>query len=159
VPDCEDRDTLPGDRAEPGLITEPDPDPDPERAAVADEDAAPSEPQPVVVPGSHQYLKRWTFVWVVVAVWIIAAVIGLALYYWWYHSIGKTPAVFVALIYLVVCTVGGLLAAMVQNKPLVSALAIALMSAPFASTAAAAVLYGLYFCERAGRCLVGVIPY
>ena len=35
------------------------------------------------------------------------------------------------------CTVGGLLLAMVQNKPLVSATAIAVMSAPFASTAAA----------------------
>ncbi|MBV8348538.1 MAG: hypothetical protein JOZ49_13710 [Mycolicibacterium sp.] len=40
------------------------------------------------------------------------------------------------------CTVGGLLLAMVQNKPLVSATAIAVMSAPFASTAAAAALYG-----------------
>jgi hypothetical protein len=42
---------------------------------------------------------------------------------------------------------------------LISGLAIALMSAPFASTAAAAVLYGVYFCEHASRCLVGVIPY
>jgi hypothetical protein len=48
---------------------------------------------------------------------------------------------------------------MVQDKPLVSALAIAVMSAPLASTAAAAVLYGVYFCERASRCLVGVLPY
>ena len=48
---------------------------------------------------------------------------------------------------------------MVAGKPLISALVIALMSAPFASTAAASVLYGVYFCEHASRCLVGVIPY
>ena len=63
------------------------------------------------------------------------------------------------LVYLVVCTVGGLLAAMVQNKPLVSALSIALMSAPLAAIGGAAVLHGVYFCERVSRCLVGVIPY
>jgi uncharacterized membrane protein len=40
--------------------------------------------------------------------------------------------------------VGSLLVAMVQNKPLLSALSIAVMSAPLASTAAAAVLYGAY---------------
>ena len=48
------------------------------------------------------------------------------------------------LVYLVVGTVAALLVAMVQNKPLVSAVAIALMSAPLASTAAAAALYGAY---------------
>ena len=63
-----------------------------------------------------------------VGVWIVAAAIGLGLYYWWYHSVDKTPAVFVVLVYLVVCTVGSLLVAMVQNKPLMSALAIGLMS-------------------------------
>ena len=48
---------------------------------------------------------------------------------------------------------------MVQSKPLMSALALALMSAPLASMAAAAPLYGYYFCDRIGPCLVGVIPY
>jgi hypothetical protein len=65
----------------------------------------------------------------------------------------------VVLIFLVVCTVGSLLTAMVDNKPLVSALAIALMSAPLAAIGAAAVLHGLYFCDRVSRCLVGLIPY
>jgi hypothetical protein len=46
--------------------------------------------------------------------------------------------------FLLVCTVGGLLIAMVENKPLVSAAAIAVMSAPLAATAAAAALYGAY---------------
>ena len=89
----------------------------------------------------------------------MAAAVGLGLYYWWFHSINKTPAVFIVLVYLVMCTVAALIAAMVQDKPLMSALAIALMSAPFASTAAAAVLYGVYFCDQASRCLVGFIPY
>lgn len=34
-----------------------------------------------------------------------------------------------------------------------------LMSGPFASVAAAAPLYGYYYCERMSHCLVGVIPY
>ena len=130
--------------------------------ALADE--APPEPlsapgEQTVAPTEDQPLKRWTFVLVVAAVWIVAAVIGLGLYYWWFHSIHKTPIVFIVLVYLVMCTVAALIAAMVQGKPSMSALAIALMSAPFASTVAAAVLYGVYFCEHASRCFVGLIPY
>ena len=54
-------------------------------------------------------------------VWIVAAASGLGLYYWWFHSArDKTPPVFVVLIFLIVCTVGSLLTAMVNNKPLVS---------------------------------------
>jgi hypothetical protein len=99
---------------------------------------------PELVPGTNAYLKRWTFALVVAGVWTVAAVIGLALYEWWFQSIDKTWPVFVLLVYLVVCTVAGLLVAMVQNKPVVSAVAIALMAAPLASTAAAAALYGAY---------------
>jgi hypothetical protein len=63
-----------------------------------------------------------------------------------------------------VCTVGGLMLAMVQDRPLVSALAIAVMSAVFASVAAAAPLYGYYYyyyyyCQRMPHCLIGIIPY
>jgi RsiW-degrading membrane proteinase PrsW (M82 family) len=99
---------------------------------------------PESVPGTDQYLKRWKFALVVAGVWTVAAVVGLALYEWWFQSVDKTGPVYVLLVYLVVCTVAGLLVAMVQNKPLVSAVAIALMSAPLASTAAAAALYGAY---------------
>jgi hypothetical protein len=123
------------------------PEPEPEPA-----DAAPSEPSvplpvsvaPEVFPGTCHHLKRWAFVLMVAVVWTVAAVVGLALYEWWFRSPDKTGPVFVVLVDLVVCTVAGLLAAMVQKKPLVSALAIALMSAPVASTAAAAALYGAY---------------
>jgi cadmium resistance protein CadD (predicted permease) len=127
-------------------------------------DEAPSEPltsaaEQSVTPEEDGHLKRWTFVAVLAAVWIVAAAVGLGLFYWWFHSINKTPCVFIVLVYLVMCTVAALIAAMVAHKPVVAGLAIALMSAPFASTAAAAVLYGVYFCEHASRCLVGVIPY
>jgi len=132
--------------------------------AQLDAEEAPSEPlpapaRPMVLAGAYQYLKRWTFVLVVAAVWIVAAPIGVGLYYWWFHTIDKTPSVFVVLVFLAVCTVGSLVSAMVQNKPLISALAIGLMSAPLAATAGAAVLHGLYFCDRVSRCLVGLIPY
>lgn len=159
MPDAQNPDTLAGDPTEPympmftgELQTQPD----------ADE--ARSEPLPVpapsvVVPGSYQYLKRWTFVLVVACVWIVAAAAGWGLYYWWFHSIDKTPTVFVVLVFLITCAVGGLLIAMVQNRPALSALAIAVMSAPLAATAGAAVLHGLYFCEWASRCFVGLIPY
>ena len=130
--------------------------------AVTDE--APSEPLPAPeeqpkTPDEEQSIKRRTFMLVVAVVWVVAAAVGLGLYYWWFHSINKTPAVFIVLVYLVICIVAGLIAAMMQGKPWMSGLSIALMSAPFASTAAAAVLYGVYFCEHASRCLVGVLPY
>ena len=54
---------------------------------------------------------------VVAAVWFVAAAVGLGLYYWWFHSINKTPAVFIVLVYLVMCIVAALIAAMVPDKP------------------------------------------
>ncbi|PXX00922.1 hypothetical protein [Mycolicibacterium moriokaense] len=159
-------DTLPGEHTEPYLPTfdtgEFPSAADPVLPLVAD--LEPSAPirvpaQSEVVPGTYQYLKRWTFVLVVAGVSIVGAAIGLGLYYWWFHSLDKTPTVFVVLVFLMVCSVGSVLVAMVNNKPIISALAVALMSAPFAAIGGAAVLYGLYFCDRASRCLVGLIPY
>jgi hypothetical protein len=140
--------------------------PDPWQPLVAEREPldSPSGPipapaQPEVVPGTYQSLKRWTFALVVAGVWIVGAACGLGLYYWWFHSLDKTPSVFVVLLFVIVCTLGGLLTAMVSNKPLVSALSIGLMSAPLAATAAAAVLHGTYFCQHVSRCFVGLIPY
>jgi hypothetical protein len=165
-----DRDTVLGESTQPYTPTfttgelPAHPDPVQPLAAEREPTQAPQEPhpapaQPAVVHGTYQYLKRWTFVLVVAGVWIVAAAAGLGLYHWWFHSIDKTPSVFVVLIFLVVCAVGSLLTAMVDDKPLVSALAIALMSAPLAAIGAAAVLHGLYFCDRVSRCLGGLIPY
>jgi hypothetical protein len=59
----------------------------------------------------------------------------------------------------VVSIVAGLMLAMVPGKPLISALAIAVMSAAFASVIAVAPLYGHYYCEVKGHCVAGVLPY
>ena len=115
--------------------------------------------QSVTVPGRYLYLKWWKLALVTLGVWAAAAEVGLSLFYWWYHTIDKTPAVFVVLVYVVACAIGGVMLAMVQGRPLVSALSLAVMSGPFASVAAAAPLYGYYYCARVGHCLVGVIPY
>ncbi|MGB1223479.1 MAG: hypothetical protein ACPHCN_04970 [Mycobacterium sp.] len=104
----------------------------------------PEHAQGSIAPSVDHYLNRWRLVLIVAGVWIVAAAAGLGLYYWWYQSLDKTMPVFVVLVYLVSCIVGSLLSAMVQNRPVASATAIALMSAPYASTAAAAVLYGGY---------------
>jgi hypothetical protein len=160
-----DQDTLAGEPTQPysPMFTgefAAQPDPMQPLVAVREPIEVPSTTaQPEAVPGTCQHLKRWAFVLVVAGVWIVAAACGLGLYYWWFHSFDKTPPVFVVLVFLIVCTVGSLLTAMVQNKPLVSALAVALMSAPLAALGGAAVLHGLYFCDRVSRCLVGLIPY
>ncbi|MGE2832910.1 hypothetical protein [Mycobacterium sp. SMC-4] len=104
----------------------------------------PHPAQPLAVPGVAQYLSRWRFVLVLLGVWVVAAAAGAGAYYWWFHSVDKTMPVFVVLVYVVAATVGGLLTALVQERPVVAGLAIGLMSAPLASVAAAAVLYGGY---------------
>ena len=166
MPETTEQDTLPGEHTEPYLPTfDTGAFPsvaDPVQPLVADPEPSgpiPAPAQSVAVPGTYPYLKRWTFVLVVAGVWIVAAAIGLGLYYWWFHSLDKTQPVFVVLIFLTVCSVGSVLIAMVNNKPVVSALGIALMSAPLAAMSGAAVLHGLYFCDRVSRCLVGLIPY
>lgn len=131
-------------------------------SAVVEE--TPSKPipvpaHPVMVPANSQYLKRWQFVLVVAGVWTLSAAAGWGLYHWWYHSIDKTASVFVVLVFVIASTVAGLLLAMAPNRPVVTALAIAVMSAPLAAVAGAAVLHGLYFCEWASRCFAGLIPY
>ncbi|WP_421842392.1 hypothetical protein [Mycobacterium sp.] len=115
--------------------------------------------QSVTVPSRYTYLKWWKLVLVLLSVWIGAALVGLGLFFWWFHTIDKTLPVFVVLAYVVACTVGGLLLAMVQGRPLLTALSFAVMSGPFAAVAAAAPLYGYYYCEHMSRCLVGIIPY
>ena len=68
----------------------------------------------------------------------------------------KTLPVFGILLYLTVCMVASLLVSMVPNRPQVTALAIALMSAPLASISAAAVLHGAF--EWITRPTIGLTP-
>ncbi len=117
---------------------------------------------PVVVPGRYHHVKWWQFILTLLAVWVPAAAIGAGLFYWWTHdpSRHKTAVVFAVLVYVVVCTVAALMLAMVPDRPLVSALAIAMISAVFASVVAAAPFYGAFYCEHGQRhCLMGVLPY
>lgn len=111
--------------------------------------------QPAVVPGSFQFVKRWKFALIVAVVWVLAAVAGLGFYYWWYTALDKTLPVFGILLYLTVCMVASMLVSMVPNRPQVTALAIALMSAPLASMTAAAVLHGAFFFEWITRPTIG----
>jgi hypothetical protein len=148
----------------PGLRLEPEekkaePEPPAPQAASAQDSATETPVAPVTVPGRYQYLKWWQLVLVVLGVWLAAAQVGLGLLYWWFHSIDKTLPVYVVLVYVVACWVAGVLLAMVQGRALITALSLAVMSGPFASLAAAAPLYGHYYCERTGHCLLVVIPW
>ena len=123
-------------------------------------DAPPSESIPV--PDRYQYVRWWQFVLILLAVWIPAGAIGVGLFYWWSHDASKhkTTVVFVVLAYVVVSAVAGLILAMVADRPLVSALAIAMISAVFASVVAAAPVYGKFYCQHSQRhCAAGVLPY
>ncbi|RUP02004.1 MAG: hypothetical protein EKK34_25995 [Mycobacterium sp.] len=155
-------DEEPVKKAGPAPVVEEEPKPV-TPAAVAQPDAGPDAlaeaPGPIAVPGRYLYLKWWKLVLVLFGVWFFAAVFGLSLFYWWYHTIDKTPPVFATFVYVLACAVAGPVLAMVQSKPLVAALAVAVMSAPFASVAAAAPLYGSYYCERVTTpCVMGVVP-
>ena len=134
-------------------------------AAVAPQPPEPA-PQPVDsldAPDQYHYLKWWTLALVLVGVWIPAAGIGLGLYSWWVQddSPHKTLPVFATLVYVVVSTVLSLLLSMVDGKALVAAVAIAVMSAPLASCAGAAPMYGHTFCahRQPQHCVAGIIPY
>ncbi|MDT5226651.1 MAG: hypothetical protein QOE12_847 [Mycobacterium sp.] len=169
------------ERAEPELIEPEAPTPrhrwwhrGPDQAAVepaigvnptayTETDAPPSEALAAIGPaGQYQYLKWWKFILMLLAVWVPAGAIGAGLFHWWSHDASrhKTAVVFVVLAYVVVCTVAGLILAMVPDRPLVSALAIALLSAVFASVVAAAPVYGKFYCEHSQRhCVAGVLPH
>jgi hypothetical protein len=136
-----------------------EPEPPSPRAAAKEDSATEAPVVPVTVPGRYQYLKWWKLVAVVLGVWCAAGVVGLGLFYWWFHTIDKTWPVFTVLVYVVLCSVAGVLLAMVEGRALIAALSVAVMSGPFASVAAAAPLYGYYYCERTGHCLLSVIPY
>ncbi len=116
----------------------------------------------ITVPGRYHYLKWWQFILMVLAVWVPAGAIGAGLFYWWTHdnSAHKTPVVFVVFVYVVASVVAGLMLATLTDRPLVSALAIAMMSAMFASVITAAPLYGAFYCEHSPRpCLMGILPH
>ncbi|MEY8018215.1 hypothetical protein [Mycobacterium servetii] len=143
------------------VVTEPEaPEPPSEPPdAPAEREPTGAAVPPVTVPGRYLYLKWWKLALVIAAVWCAAAPVGLGLFSWWYNTIDKSLPVFVVLVYVVACAVGGVMLAMTEGRPLISALSVAVMSGPLASVAAAAPLYGFYYCQQTGHCLVGIIPY
>jgi len=112
---------------------------------------------PVLVPGTFEFVKRWRFALILAGVWVVSAAVGLGFYYWWYTAPEKTLPVLGILGYLAVCTVASLLISLVPNRPQVTALAIAVMAAPLASTVAAAVLHGAYYFEWIARPVIGPV--
>ena len=128
-------------------------------------DAPPSESIPtssIAVPDGYHCVRWWQLVLVLLAVWVPAGVIGAGLFYWWSHDASKhkTTVVFVVLAYVVVSTVAGLILAVVPDRPVVSALALAMISVLFASVVGAAPVYGKFYCDHSHRhCAGGVLPY
>ncbi len=100
--------------------------------------------QPHVVPSQLVHVKWWKFVLLTLAVWVPAAAAGAGLYYWWFQAMDKAGPELAVLLMVIVCTVAGLLLAMVERRPLLSVTSIAVMTAPFAAGLAAAALYGMY---------------
>lgn len=100
--------------------------------------------QPIVVPGIPQFVSRWRFLLVVAGMWLVGAAAGAGLYYWWFQSPDKAMPVFAVLVYVVACIVGSLLTAMVQERPNIAAMSLALMSAPLAAAIGAGALYASF---------------
>jgi len=140
------------------VVTEPA-EPKPEARPDAGAESTGTPVQPLTVPGRYLYLKWWKLALVILGVWCAAAPVGLGLFYWWYHAMDKTLPVYMVLVYVVACVVAGVMLAMVQGRALISALSVAVLSGPFAAVAAAAPLYGYYYCGQIGHCLLGVVPY
>ena len=146
--------------SEPELFSDPELFSEPEPAFSNPTDAVGASPrsvpaQPVVVPGSYQFVSRWRFALILICVWVVSAAAGLGLYHWWYSALDKTMPVLGILGYLVACMLASLLVSLVPDRPRVSALAIVLMAAPLASTAAAAILHGAYYFEWIARPAIG----
>lgn len=99
---------------------------------------------PVAVPGQFAFIKRWKLALVLAGVWLAGAVAGAGMYFWWFHAMDKTWVEFAALLFVIVCVVAALLVAMVENRPTLSAVAMGVMSMPFAAACGAGLLYGLY---------------
>ena len=90
VPNFDDDDSEP--------VPEPHPVVEPESVVV-----------PVVMPGRYQYVKWWKLLLVLLGVWFAAAEVGPSLFYWWYHTVDKTAAVYTVLVYVVACVVAGVI--------------------------------------------------
>ncbi|SIC47503.1 transmembrane protein [Mycobacteroides abscessus subsp. abscessus] len=123
--------------------------PDPLTGAVpvvADEPA-----KPVRVPAEREpaFLKRWVLLLILLAAWIPAGAIGLLLYQHWFESMlpyDRVISVAYVLGWVFACVLVALLLAVVEPRPIVVALAFAILTAPAISVAAAGAKYGYVAC-------------
>jgi len=123
------------------LIAEREPEAGKEQSG---KDQAGPPAHPVAVPGQYQFLKAWKLISVLCGVWLVAGAIGLGLYYWWFQSPDKTWTEVTVLMYVIVAGVVALLVSLPDQRPVLSATSLAVLTAPFASGMGAAALYGMF---------------
>ncbi len=85
--------------------------------------------------------------------------VGLGLYYWWYHSIDKTPPVFVVLVYVSSARSAACSPRWCRTGRWCRRWPIAVMSAPLAPRPLRPCCTAFTSVNGLSRCLVGVIPY
>ncbi|NGX09668.1 hypothetical protein BKG76_14680 [Mycobacteroides franklinii] len=106
---------------------------------------------PVRVPAEREpaFLKRWVLLLVLLGTWIPAGAMGLLLYQNWFETLlphDRILAVVYVLVWVFACVLVALLLAMVEPRPIIVALAFAVLTAPAISVAATGVKYGYVAC-------------
>ncbi|HNM86009.1 MAG TPA: hypothetical protein PKI77_15975 [Mycobacterium sp.] len=102
------------------------------------------DPSGTVSPELGESIKRWKLALIIAGVWAVGAAAGAGMYYWWFHAMDKTWVEFAALLLVIVSVVAALLIAMIEDRPVLSAVALGVMSTPFAAACGAGLLYGYY---------------
>lgn len=123
--------------------------PDPYTGAVPVLGDEPAKPVRVPAEREPAFLKRWVLLLILVGTWIPAAAVGLLLYQNWFATLlphDRIVAVEYVLAWVFACVLIALLLAMFEPRPLIVALAFAVLTAPAISVAAAGVKYGYVAC-------------
>ncbi|MUM16861.1 MULTISPECIES: hypothetical protein [unclassified Mycobacteroides] len=126
--------------------------PDPLTGAVPVQADEPAKPVRVPAEREPAFLKRWVLLLVLLGVWIPAGAMGLLLYQHWFGTLlphDRIMSVAYVLFWAFACVLVALLLAMVEPRPIVVALAFAVLTAPAISVAAAGVKYGYVACTAA----------
>ncbi|MGH3724536.1 MAG: hypothetical protein ACRDUS_10480 [Mycobacterium sp.] len=126
--------------------------PDPYTGAVPVVADEPARPVRVFAERDPAFLKRWVLLLVLLGAWIPAGAMGLLLYQHWFESLlprDRIDSVVYVLFWVFTCVLVALLLAMVEPRPIVVALAFAILTAPAISVAAAGVKYGYVACTAA----------
>lgn len=123
--------------------------PDPYTGAVPVLGEEPAKPIRVRAEREPAFLKRWVLLLILLGTWIPAGAVGLLLYQNWFATLlphDRIVAVEYVLAWVFACVLVALLLAMFEPRPLIVALAFAVLTAPAISVAAAGVKYGYVAC-------------